>query len=230
MARIRTIKPRFFRHEQLFEAEKETGLPLRLSFAGLFTVADREGRFRWEPRTIKLDILPYDEIDFAAVLDALAAHGFIVKYSAGGQTYGCIPTFNKHQVINAREARSEIPEYVEEMHAPVTHTTTPVQAQDESCGEGKGREKERNADTPSAHLIDLHPAEAEKQLFERGKQILKSSNSGGLIKNLVKAKGGNIALARAALETASTKADPREYLGAIVRGREHSDESRGRSW
>ena len=33
MARIRTIKPDFFRHYDLYQAEKETGLPVRLAFA-----------------------------------------------------------------------------------------------------------------------------------------------------------------------------------------------------
>jgi hypothetical protein len=68
MARIRTIKPEFFRHADLYEAEKETGLPLRLAFAGLWTAADREGRFKWRPRELKLDCLPHDEVDFHACL------------------------------------------------------------------------------------------------------------------------------------------------------------------
>ena len=36
MARIRTIKPDMFRHEGLFQAESQTGLPLRVAFPGLF--------------------------------------------------------------------------------------------------------------------------------------------------------------------------------------------------
>ena len=45
----------------------------------------------WKPRALKLDALPYDDVDFAGVLDALAAHGFVVKYEAAGRVYGCIP-------------------------------------------------------------------------------------------------------------------------------------------
>ncbi|GAA4169527.1 hypothetical protein [Shinella granuli] len=82
MARIRTIKPEFFKHEGIFDAEQETGLPLRLAFAGLWTQCDREGRFAWRPRQLKVDILPYDELDFLRVLDALATRGFIVKYAS----------------------------------------------------------------------------------------------------------------------------------------------------
>jgi uncharacterized protein YdaU (DUF1376 family) len=57
----------------------------------------------------------------------------------------------------------------------------------------------------------------EKELFEKGKQVLGRA-SGGLIRNLLKAKAGNIALARAAIEQASTKQNPREYISRIVRG------------
>jgi hypothetical protein len=110
MSRIRTIKPSFFRHEALYEAEIETKLPLRVSFAGLWTVADREGRFKWRPRELKLDILPYDEVDPARVLDALATRGFIVQYESGGELFGYIPSWHKHQVINNRESASNLPD------------------------------------------------------------------------------------------------------------------------
>src|ERR1017187_9624772 len=106
MQRIRTIKPEFFRHEGLFDLERETGLPVRIAFAGLLTCCDREGRFSWRPRMLKTLILPYDECDFSRVLDALATRGFIRKYRVGEDDYGLIVTFLKHQVINNRESPS----------------------------------------------------------------------------------------------------------------------------
>ncbi len=81
--RIRTIKPEFFHHEGLFEAEMETKLPLRVAFAGLWCIADREGRFKWEPRRIGVQVLPYDGVDFSRVLDALTTRGFVLKYRVG---------------------------------------------------------------------------------------------------------------------------------------------------
>jgi hypothetical protein len=119
MARIRTVKPELFRHEDLFEAEKETELPLRLAFIGLFTCCDREGRFEWRPRQLKLDVMPYDEIDFSRVLDALATRGFVFQYTVQGKGYGCIPSFSRHQVVNNREKASVIPsaDQVEAQHA-----------------------------------------------------------------------------------------------------------------
>lgn len=78
----------------------------------------------------------------------------------------------------------------------------------------------RNAPILSYPTNKMPPAAApspEVELFRRGKDVL-GRESGGLIKNLVKAKAGDIALARAAIETASTKANPREYVGGVIRG------------
>jgi hypothetical protein len=63
----------------------------------------------------------------------------------------------------------------------------------------------------------LDPSIAERDYFVRGKSLL-GKNAGGLLAKLKAVKGGNVALARAALETASTKENPHEYIGAIVRG------------
>lgn len=147
MGRIRTVKPELFTHEDLFTLESETNLPVRLAFVGLFTVCDREGRFKWEPNRIKLAVLPYDQIDFSRVLDALLTRGMVGKYEVDGRFYGFIPTFGKHQVINNRESSSDLPEPNEintldassTREARVNHaSSTPlVHAQ----GEGKGKER-----------------------------------------------------------------------------------------
>lgn len=308
MARIRTIKPGFFRHEALFDAERGTGLPLRLAFAGLWTAADREGRFKWRPRELKLDCLPHDDVDFAMVLDGLAAIGLIQKYEVDGECFGFIPNWKKHQVINQREAQSCLPEPSTDLHVPAH--AEPVQAsahipsgvnipeplrmtivaRDKKClrceavddltvdhifprsiggthaiknlrtlcrrcnsarpvagqgliddlakdgltladmqrmcthvhaqGEGKGREGERKEDSEaiaSGADAPLDPAVPEREYFMRGREVL-GSKSGAMIANLLKAKGRNVALARAALEQASTKQNPMEFVAAICRG------------
>lgn len=110
MARIRNIKPGFFKDSDLYDAEKASGLPLRVAYAGLWTVADRAGRFKWKPREIKTDILPYDDVDMGAVMDALVRYGFIFKYKAAGHDYGYVPNFEKHQFINKNELASQLPD------------------------------------------------------------------------------------------------------------------------
>lgn len=109
MGRIRTVKPELFIHEHLFEAEAQSGLPLRIAFVGLFTQCDREGRFKWRPKTLKLGVLPYDELDFELVLETLVQIGLVQQYRSGNDLYGHIPTWGKHQCINNKERESEIP-------------------------------------------------------------------------------------------------------------------------
>lgn len=94
MARIRTIKPELAKHEILFELEQQLGCAVRFAWAMLFTQCDREGRFKWRPRPLKLDILPYDDCDFSRVLDAWVTRGLLVKYRVGNEWFGCIPTFS----------------------------------------------------------------------------------------------------------------------------------------
>jgi hypothetical protein len=147
MGRIRTVKPELFKHEDLYDLEKESGLPVRIAFVGLFTCCDREGRFKWRPRTLKLDVLPHDELDFSRVLDALWSRGLIAKYAINGEEYGLIPTFNKHQVINNKESASEIPAPTENSFISMTSTrdqrvtnaiSTPLFLDQ---GDGKGKER-----------------------------------------------------------------------------------------
>ncbi len=113
MPRIRTIKPEFFRHHDLYLAEKKSKLPIRVAFSGLWCCADKEGRFKWKPTELKLDVLPYDEIDFNKVLDCLIANEFIIKYTINNSDYGFIPKFKEHQRITGTEKQydSKLPEY-----------------------------------------------------------------------------------------------------------------------
>ena len=134
MGRIRTVKPELYRHEELFDAEQATGLPLRLSFTGLLTCCDREGRFKWQPRSLKVDILPYDDLDFAQVLEALCAAGFIGRYTAEDKTYGYIPSWHNHQRINIREPASVLPDPFKMEKPPITEKNTPPLAPISSRG------------------------------------------------------------------------------------------------
>lgn len=148
MGRIRTIKPEFFTHEELFDLEEKEGLPVRLAFIGLWTICDREGRFKWRPRSIKAQILPYDNVDFSRVLDALATRGFVVRYASSGVEYGYVPGFSRHQVVNFKESQSNLPEPPEpneilSIPRVLDASTTRADRVDHApSGEGKGREME----------------------------------------------------------------------------------------
>lgn len=93
-------------------------------------------------------------------------------------------------------------------------------------------DKERSP-TPPKEIIPLSslrserapsgaPADLEKQFYDRSRQIIGKAG-GGMAKLLLKSQAGSIEKARAALEVAATKSDPREYIGAIIRGRERDE-------
>lgn len=109
MARQRLISPEFFLHGELYEAEIESGLPVRLAFAALWCQADRRGVFVWKPRELKFACLPNDDVDFVAVLCALEAHGFVQSYTVRGRRYGVIPSFARWQTFHHRETVSKNP-------------------------------------------------------------------------------------------------------------------------
>jgi Mn-dependent DtxR family transcriptional regulator len=60
------------------------------------------------------------------------------------------------------------------------------------------------------------PSIAERDYFARGKALL-GKNAGGQLAKLKASKGGNVALARAVIETASTKENPAEYVAGAIR-------------
>lgn len=179
MARIRTVKPELFRHESLYEAEIKTNLPLRLAYIGLFTACDREGRFKWKPRALKLDVLPYDQLDFSRVLDALVTHGFLVKYEFEGDEFGCIPTWSQHQVINNRESTSLLPSLEES-----TTCTSDSRVDDVSVTplvqtqvEGNGREGEGNRKGKKENAVASRPEDVSQQVWDDWVALRKRKNT-----------------------------------------------------
>jgi uncharacterized protein YdaU (DUF1376 family) len=93
--------------------------------------------------------------------------------------------------------------------------------QSPSNAEAMLEQQRSNAEATFNHLPKKDAADAapdpEVALFHRGREVL-GKQAGGLISKLLNAKQKNVALARAAIEQASTKSDPREYIGAIIRG------------
>lgn len=108
MARIRSIKPEFFRHEALQDLEESNpGKHCMLVFAGLWTISDKNGVFECKPRHIKLDILPFMSFDMEETLSALIGAGFFQVFEADGKRYGFIPSFRNHQRISGQENQSD---------------------------------------------------------------------------------------------------------------------------
>jgi len=104
MARARNIKPGFFKNEDLAECS----LAARLCFAGLWTLADREGRLEDRPKRIKAEIFAFDSIEVDPLLKELESRNFILRYDAGGLRAIQILKFLEHQTPHYSEKPSVI--------------------------------------------------------------------------------------------------------------------------
>jgi hypothetical protein len=112
MPRIRNVRPEFFANEDLFGP----GVPLELAltFAGMWQLADKEGKLEDKPIRIKGHVWRYrpdidiDEIltKLAEVMDHDGSPGFIIRYSVGGHRFIKIKNFNKHQALSSSEKGS----------------------------------------------------------------------------------------------------------------------------
>jgi hypothetical protein len=112
MARIRYLKPDFFKDEDVAGLEYW----VRLLFQGLWGIADRAGRLEDRPSRIKAELFPYDSsVDVEQGLQILgrskcsSRRPFIIRYEADGQKYIQIVKWHKHQKPHHTERESKIP-------------------------------------------------------------------------------------------------------------------------
>lgn len=106
MARARNLKPGFFKNEDLAECTPWA----RLCFAGLWTLADREGRLEDRPKRIKGELFAFDSIEVEPLLAELVRGRFIERYKAqDGRGLIQVLQFLKHQNPHHREPESDLP-------------------------------------------------------------------------------------------------------------------------
>lgn len=159
MARIRTVKPEFFRHEGLQDLEAaNVGKYPMLVFEGLWGHCDKAGRFEWRPRTLKLDILPFLPFDMAETLGLLADAGFIERYEVGGKAYGLVKSFAEHQRLSGKEAQEP-----EKFPEPSVKTRG-------SVGECPGEETGSNGEATGKHPVAQEGKGREEERKEEGKE------------------------------------------------------------
>ena len=105
MARARNIKPGFFKNYDL----ADLGPHCQILFAGLWCLADREGRLEDKPRLIKAEIFPYYEFDVNGGLTQLERCNFVRRYIVNGGRYIEVVNFKKHQSPHNTEKSSTYP-------------------------------------------------------------------------------------------------------------------------
>lgn len=216
MARYRTVKPEFWTSEQVMDCSPIT----RLMFIGMWNYADDHGRIPLSPKSIKAQVFPSDDITSETIrgmIDELSANGLVISYAVEGKDYLLITGWHHQKIDKPQKPKYPAP--------PLVHSANDrrMVAPEGSRIEGKGREEDAARAAPP-----IAPT-AEVDYFRRIKEIIGPS-AGGLGKKLLDAKEGSVSLARAAVEQASTKENPREYLGAIIRTRDGPEAVSGRSF
>lgn len=93
MSRIRSIHPGLWTDEEFVTLSAFA----RLLFMGLWNECDDKGTFEWKPLTLKMRLLPADNIEIGVLLDEIEAAGCIRKYEIGGRIYGAVRNFAKFQ-------------------------------------------------------------------------------------------------------------------------------------
>lgn len=147
MARIRTIKPEFFTSEDIVELPAMA----RLLYIALWCEADREGRFLWKPRTFKMRYFPADDCDIDALGRVLIESGLVKLY---GEGFAFIPRFSRHQHVNPRESKSELPDPKDDAcstRAPRVGTSESTVSDAQVGREGEGKEGESASKKPTPH-------------------------------------------------------------------------------
>jgi len=151
VARIRTIKPNFFRSHDVAELSYRA----RLTWVGLWTYVDDEGRGRDDARIIKGDLWALeDKVTWQEVerdLTELSRSAHVVRYTVNGRAYLAIPKWLDHQAIS-RPTKSKFPPpnpVSDRDAAPITedslsaHGANTAGTGNREQGTGKGnREKE----------------------------------------------------------------------------------------
>lgn len=159
MARIRTIKPEFFTSLTIADLTPEQ----RLTFIGLWTQVDDEGRCVDDARLIKAALWPLDDrtaSDIEIDVKALDAVDLITRYVCRGKRYIAVTNWHEHQKINRpSESKFPAPEDGEPLppdpsdsrraHGGLTEDSNG--AVREACeGSQAGSAGARNADSPNS--------------------------------------------------------------------------------
>jgi len=167
MSRIRSVHP-----SQWTEGEFAQCSPLaRLLLLGLRNEADDHGIFEWQALTLKLRVLPLDDVDVDELLGELAARGLIASYEAGGQRYGiCRSWHQQPQHPSYRYPQPPVDDYGRtpepsggltesdpgESRDPTKNSVSPHSDSYLNGKEGKKRERGARATAPGGAALSLN--------------------------------------------------------------------------
>jgi len=144
MARIRTIKPEFWRSNKIASLSEFS----RLFAIAILNVADDDGYFIADPRLIRGEVFPFED-DYGrctVAIRELSDQGYLeVRDDGNGTSIGKIVKFAEHQVINKKKP-SKIRGMFDKLAVPDEYCTATVlvpSGREQGAGnreQGEGRE------------------------------------------------------------------------------------------
>lgn len=195
MARIRTIKPEFWRDEDLSSISAEAALLA----IGLLNYADDEGYFSANKKLIECDVFPLRDLSstIPVLLQELSSIGYIRLFDGSdNKQYGQVVNFVKHQVISKPR-----PSKIKGLDAFHDHSGNGTGTLQEDSGNGtgaflvgkerKGKEGNRNGGEGNASdvfkiTIQWRPSSDAHELIKLAKNRLPSGEvMNGHISNFV---------------------------------------------
>ena len=155
MARIRTVKPEFWRNELLSAVSAEAALLA----IGLLNVADDEGYFKANVKLIEADIFLFRDLSrtVPVLMQELYDIGYIrVFLGSDDRNYGHVVNFLKHQTIN-KPKPSKIKELELVPYEYGIDTVLLPGGKERKGKERKGKEKQEKEKSPSAPVGEKTP-------------------------------------------------------------------------
>lgn len=160
MARIRTIKPSFWKHEDLSELSEAT----HLLAAALLNYADDDGYFNANPALVKAECSPLREpsTSIRQSLDELSSIGYLRLGDLNGKRYGRIVNFKAHQRVDRPQPSSikDLPILWDESPSPrrtFVESSTSVRCGNGREEEGNGKGREEEGEGANAPVADATP-------------------------------------------------------------------------
>lgn len=135
MSRIRTVKPEYWSSEQIMNLS----IPARLLFIGMWNFCDDRGIHPANPKTLKAQIFPSDDIDAAPLVQELLNQGLIAAYSANDKEYFVVTGWNHQKIDKPTFKHPAPPKYSPPTQETDTSICKPV-------GRGPNLKKETEAE------------------------------------------------------------------------------------
>lgn len=232
VARIRTIKPEFWMHEDLSALPEAT----HMLGAALLNLADDEGYFNANPGLVKASCSPLREpsVSVHDSLNLLLSCGYIgLCTGTDGKRYGRVVKFIEHQRIN-RPTPSKIKHLCQSWEESVSaHTQLSEDSHPERKGKEQGKER-KGTKAPPPEQPQAPPAAAapdfKSDLFARWK-ALPNGGGGAFLNKLFRDHKPDQRVVEAVERTLDdTRADPKAFVLGVLTKQANGDDREAELW